>query len=235
MNIAGGLATGEANARPLSRSLPVRIPVSHGHLEASLREAEDTPRGAAVVCHPHPLHGGTMHTKAVFRTAQALSQAGFHALRFNFRGVGTSTGSYGEGIDEMEDVKAALDWLQERYPELPLLVAGFSFGSRVGLRVAVEESRVKAALGLGLAVELFDYEFLADAGKPILIVQGEEDRFGSGAEVAEALDRIPGPVTLHRIPGADHFFEDHFEELQEAVREYFTSGPGAEPFPERST
>ena len=171
-----------------------------------------------------------MHTKAVFRSAQALNEAGFHALRFNFRGVGTSTGSWGEGIDEMEDVVAALDWLEEECPELPLLVGGFSVGSRVGLRVGVGEERVKAMLGIGLAVSLFDYEFLDGITKPVLIVQGEEDEFGPGPEVARALEALSGPITLERVPGAGHFFDGHFEELQQVVREYFTTGPGAVPF-----
>ncbi len=209
----------------------MRIPVSHGHLEANLREAESEEiRGAAVICHPHPLHGGTMHTKAVFRTAQALSEAGFHALRFNFRGVGTSTGSFGEGIDEMEDARAALDWLEERFPDAPLLLGGFSFGSRVALRTGVEDPRVKAMFGLGLAVSLFDYDFLDGVDRPVLIVQGENDEFGSGARVAAALEELEGPITLERIAGSGHFFHDHFEELQDVLREYFTSGPGAEPF-----
>jgi len=208
----------------------MHIPVSHGQLEANLREATSRARGAAVVCHPHPLHGGTMHNKAVFRTAQALSEAGFHALRFNFRGVGTSTGSYGEGVDEEEDVRAGLDWLEERFPGLPLLAGGFSFGSRVALRVGAEEERVQALLGLGLAVSLFDYDFLDGTTKPTLIVQGEEDEFGGGAAVAEALSRLEGDITLRRIAGSGHFFHDHFEELQAVIRDYFTSGPGAVAF-----
>ncbi len=208
----------------------MHIPVSHGQLEANLRDAEGEARGTAVICHPHPLHGGTMHSKAVFRSAQALSDVGFHTLRFNFRGVGTSTGSYGEGVDEQEDVRAALDWLEDAYPELPLLVGGFSFGSRVALRVGVEEERVRALLGLGLAVSLFDYDFLGGITKPTLIVQGEEDEFGGGPEVAAALSELKGDITLHRIAGSGHFFDGHFEELQDLIRDYFSTGPGAVPF-----
>jgi pimeloyl-ACP methyl ester carboxylesterase len=139
--------------RSLRFGLDMHIPVSHGRLEAQLREAEGPVRGCAVICHPHPLFGGTMHTKAVFRTAQALNEIGFHALRFNFRGVGTSTGEYGEGRAEEEDVEAALDWVGEAYPELPQLLGGFSFGSMVALRVGVRDQRPQALLGLGLAVD----------------------------------------------------------------------------------
>lgn len=212
----------------LPRHLHISAP--HGQLEANLREASGPVRGVAVLCHPHPLHGGTMHTKAVFRTAQALAEAGFHVLRFNFRGVGTSTGSYDDGVGEMDDARAAVAWLQERHPSLPLLLGGFSFGSRVALRVGVEDGDVAALLGLGLAPDLFDYGFLDGVGRPVLLVQGEEDRFGSGERVARMVEELNGPITLVRVAGSDHFFHDHFEELQRAVREYFSRGAGAEPF-----
>lgn len=172
-----------------------------------------------------------MHTKAVFRSAQALSESGFHVLRFNFRGVGTSTGSWEEGIGEQEDVRAALDWLEERYPELPLLVGGFSFGSFVGLRVGVEEDRVKGLLGLGMPVTMWDFGFLEGVEKPLLVIQGENDEFGSGERVQAYLDELGDMVTLVRIPGADHFFDDRHDQLQEAVREYFRDGDGGGAFP----
>ncbi len=205
----------------------MRIPVSHGSLEGALRDPEGDPIGAAVLCHPHPLHGGTMHTKAVFRAAQALNEAGLRVLRFNFRGVGTSTGSYGEGSAEVEDVRAALDFLEERSPGLPLVAGGFSFGAHVGARVAVDEDRVRAILAMGLPVSMYDFSYLAGANRPVLVVQGEEDEFGSG-EAAEAVVRELGPhVTIERIPQSDHFFHDRFDELKEAIYRYFTEGPGA--------
>lgn len=209
---------------------PLKIPVSHGHLEAILKEPDGAPRGAAVVCHPHPLFGGTMHTKAVYRTAQALNDAGLAALRFNFRGVGASTGSYDEGVGEQDDVRAALDWLEERYPSVPLVAGGFSFGSKVGLTVGVEDGRVVGLVGLGLPVdrdERYDFGFLADAAKPVLIVQGENDEFGSGERIANVVSELGAHVTLVRVAGADHYFTDRLNELREAVRVYFESGPGA--------
>ena len=207
----------------------MRIPVSHGHLEASLKEPEGAPRGAAVICHPHPLHGGTMHTKAVFRAAQGLVEAGLVVLRFNFRGVGTSTGSHDEGIGEQEDVRAALEWLEQRHPLLPVVAGGFSFGSMVGLSVGAEDPRVVALLGLGLPVDMdrYDYGFLARTAKPVLIVQGEDDEFGAGPKVAELVAGLGSHVTLVRVPGTDHFFTDRLDELRGAVRGYFEDGPGS--------
>ena len=208
----------------------LRIPVEHGHLEALLREPAGPPKGAAVVCHPHPLHGGTMHTKAVYRAAQALSEAGLVALRFNFRGVGTSTGSYDEGVGEQEDLSAALDWLSARNADLPIVAGGFSFGSRVALTVGATDPRVVALLGMGLPVDLderYDFSFLADAGKPVLVVQGENDEFGAGEAVEAALAPLGAHVTLVRVPGADHYFTDRLDELRAAVRGYFQAGPGA--------
>lgn len=204
----------------------MQIPAPHGSLEARLREPDDAPVGAAVVCHPHPLHGGTMHTKAVFRTAQALNEAGVLALRFNFRGVGASTGTHAGGEGERDDVRAALDWLHERHPELPLLVAGFSFGSMVGLRVGVADARVRAMIGLGFPVELYDHRWLAGTGKPVLIVQGEHDEFGPADRVEEALGSLEH-VRVVPIAGADHYFHDRFEELKGAIREWLLEGAGA--------
>jgi len=134
-----------------------------------VKEPEGAPKGAAVVCHPHPLFGGTMHTKAVYRSAQALVDAGLVALRFNFRGVGASTGSHDEGVGERDDARAALAWLESAYPGLPVVAGGFSFGSMVGLTVGAEDPRVVALLGMGLPVERsgkYDYGFLADVTKP---------------------------------------------------------------------
>ena len=208
----------------------MKLPVAHGHLEALLKEPEREPRGAAVVCHPHPLHGGTMHTKAVYRAAQGLLEAGLVTLRFNFRGVGTSTGSHDDGIGEQDDARAALDWLAERYPELPLVIGGFSFGSMVGLSVGAEDERVDALLGLGLPVDLddrYDFGYLAAAEKPVLVVQGERDEFGPGPVVAEALAPLGDHITLVRDPDTDHYFESRLEHLRAAVRGYYESGPGA--------
>jgi len=205
----------------------VKIPVSHGHLETALRNPEGEPRGGAVLCHPHPVQGGTMHTKAVYRAARALNEAGLRTLRFNFRGVGYSTGSYDDGIGEEEDVEAALDWLELGLRDRPIIVGGLSFGSMVGLNVGVDDPRVVALVAMGTPIHMYDYSYLARAGKPVLVVQGEHDEFGSAREVGEVLGRLGDHVTVLSVPGAGHLFEGHLEELQEHIREYFTQGAGA--------
>lgn len=207
----------------------MKIPVSHGWLEAGLREPEGPLRGAAVLCHPHPVYGGTMHTKAVYRAAQALNEAGLVALRFNFRGVGISTGSFDEGIGEEQDLTAALNWLEIRYPTLPMVAGGHSFGSRVALAVGARDARVVALFGMGLPVDKaeYDYGFLSGTDKPLLVVQGELDEFGPADRVAEELRPLGPHVTVVRIPGADHFFTGRLDELRDTVRGYYASGPGS--------
>ena len=206
----------------------MNIPAPHGQLEAAHREPPGTLRGAGIVCHPHPLQGGTMHTKAVFRAAQALSDVKIAALRFNFRGVGTSTGGFDQGIGEKDDVLASLDWLEERHRGLPLVVGGFSFGSMVALSAGADDPRVVALFGLGLPIRMYDYGFLADARKPILVVQGDEDELGSGSEVEPAVAALGSHVTLARIAGADHYFNGHIDEMKAVVSEFFRSGPGGD-------
>jgi len=205
----------------------VKIPVSHGHLEAALQGPEYNPRGGAVFCHPHPVQGGTMHTKAVYRAGQALNEAGLRTLRFNFRGVGFSTGSYDEGIGEEDDVRAAIDWLELGLRNRPLVVGGLSFGSMVGLKVGVEDPRVMALVALGTPIHVYDYSYLAGAKKPVLVVQGEHDEFGSSREVGEVMGRLGDHVTFRTVAEAGHLFEAHIEEMQGHIRDFFTHGTGA--------
>ncbi len=207
----------------------MKIPVAHGHLEAALRDPDGKLRGGGVFCHPHPIHGGTMHTKAVYRAAQTFLELGLRTLRFNFRGVGCSTGTFDEGIGERDDVIAALDWLEVGgVRDMPVVLGGLSFGSMVGLSVGVEDPRVDALVGMGTPIQLYDYSYLADTEKPVLIVQGEEDQFGSAREVRDALAPLGDHITVRGIPGSGHLFEGHFEEMQEVIREFFLDGPGAE-------
>ncbi len=202
----------------------VDIPAAHGRLEGLLRLPEDderAPRLAAVVCHPHPLYGGTMHNKTVFRLATALNEVGIPTLRFDFRGVGLSSGSYDEGRGEQDDVRAALDELERRFPDAALCVAGFSFGAWVGLKVACADARVRQLVGVGVPVATLPADDLVNCAKPKLIVQGARDQYGPEASLRAWFAVIPEPKHLEIIPGADHFLSDHLTELQQAVVRYF--------------
>ena len=150
------------------------IPVAHGQLEAILKEPrQGSPRGVALVLHPHPLGGGTMHNKVVFRAAAALNEAGLITLRVNFRGVGQSTGTHDEGYGERDDVRAGLDYLVENYADQEITLCGFSFGARVGLEVGIADDRVGRLISIGTPVDKYDFSFLESCRKPILFVHGE--------------------------------------------------------------
>jgi len=178
------------------------------------------PRLAALVCHPHPLYGGTMHNKVVFRAAKAAAHAGLPALRFNFRGVGKSTGSYGHGIGEVEDVRAALDFLSVRFPAVPVCLIGFSFGASVGLRVGATDPRVAVLVGLGVPVAVMNFDFLLGVLKPKLIVQGTFDQFGPRAHVEAFYNSLAEPKQIHWIQNADHFFTGKLEEVQGVISDF---------------
>ncbi len=184
-------------------SAALAIPVSHGSLEAILWEVE-RPRAAAIVCHPHPLHGGNLHNHLPYRIAEALRDAGVSALRFNFRGVGASTGSYDGGAGELDDARAALDFLASRHPGVPLWSTGFSFGAHVSLLLAAEDARVEKTLGAGLALSMFGFGFLRELRKPKAIVQSEFDELGALDGVEQLVESLPEPKRLFVIRGADH-------------------------------
>ncbi len=201
--------------------MPLFIPSGSLQLEAILRTPrEDTLRGAAVVCHPHPMYGGTLDNRVVYRTAKAAIEAGFAALRFNFRGVGASSGSFDEGDGEREDAAAAIDWLAARYPGLPLALAGFSFGSWVGLQAAVQDEKVRALVGLGLPLNFYDFSFLMENSKPALYIVGTQDEFCAPDRLNLLERRLPATSRIRRIEGADHFFKEQLEEVQQLIREF---------------
>jgi alpha/beta superfamily hydrolase len=201
--------------------LQVDIPASHGRLEGLLRlpdaAGDVAPPFAAVVCHPHPQFQGTMHNKVVFTLARALADAGGPALRFNFRGVGRSTGIYDDGRGESDDVRAALDWLAQRLPGAPLWLAGFSFGAWVGLPVGCEDPRVERIIGAGVPVDLLSVATLASCAKPKLIIQGEHDEYGPLDRLRPWFDRLPEPKELRIVAGATHFFTDRLAEVAAIV------------------
>jgi uncharacterized protein len=199
--------------------LHVNIPTQTGHLEGILKPEEEgvIPRYAALVCHPHPLYGGTMHNKVVFKVAQALQMLGMPALRFNFRGVGRSTGTYDEGRGEMDDVRFALEFLSRRYPGLPVILGGFSFGAYVALRVAAIDDRVQAMIGLGVPARMLDVEYLQGCHKPKLIIQGTKDELAPYALTVRWFEHVPAPKSLVAVQGADHFFQGHLDEVQAII------------------
>jgi alpha/beta superfamily hydrolase len=197
-----------------------------GLLEAILMLPDGAPRAAAVVCHAHPLQGGVMHFKVVFRVAKALQAENVAALRFNFRGVGRSEGVHDEGRGEQDDVRAALDELARRFPGLPLLAAGFSFGSVMALRAGCADARVRALVALGFPMSMVkDPSFLDACARPRLFVQGANDVFGPGPVLRDSVARLPDPKTIAVVSDADHFFSGHLEEMQEAVRAWATTRP----------
>jgi uncharacterized protein len=192
-----------------------------GRLEALLNTGAENATHAAVVCHPHPLFGGTLHNKVVFNAMKALNGFGFPVLRFNFRGTGLSEGSHDKGHGEEDDVRSALDWLDQEFHR-PLIFCGFSFGAAVGLRVACPDARVKAVIGLGTPVAPVDgraYEFscLESCAKPKLLVSGDRDQYGSRAQLEKLAASLSEPKKLVIIEGADHFFEGRLREMREAI------------------
>jgi len=192
-----------------------------GRLEALLNSGAENASHAALICHPHPVYGGTMHNKVVFHAMKALNSFGFPVLRFNFRGFGLSEGEHGHGVEEADDVRAALDWLDREF-HLPLIVAGFSFGAAVGLRVACPDDRVKAVIGLGVPIQAVDdrvyaLDFLHSCNNPKLFVSGSRDLFGPRAKLEGLVNSLPEPKKLVIIDSADHFFEGRLREMREAV------------------
>jgi alpha/beta superfamily hydrolase len=192
-----------------------------GRLEALLNAGVEDAAFAAVVCHPHPVYGGTMHNKVVFHTMKALNHFGFPVLRFNFRGAGLSEGEHDHGRGELEDVAVALDWLDREF-DLPMFFAGFSFGSVVGMRVACPDVRVRALIGLGLPLTPIDdrgysFEFLRSCSKPKLFVSGARDQFAPRGDLERMVGGLPQPRQLSIIEDADHFFEGKLHLMRETI------------------
>ena len=211
------------------------LPGPAGRLEAVLwavpqRGDRAQPPLAAVVCHPHPLFGGTMHNKVVYQAAKTIHRFGLPVLRFNFRGAGSSEGAHDEGRGEQDDVSAALDFLAAEYSGAPLLLAGFSFGSWVGLRVGCSDARVSELIGLGLPVgDLAGRElsYLDSCDKHKLLVTGEFDQYGPPERLKSRVEKFPPHVkqrtSVAIISGADHFFAGHLPELDRAIAAWLKS------------
>jgi len=202
------------------------LPGPAGRLEALLNAGSNTATHAALVCHPHPLYGGTLHNKVVFHAMKALHSFGFPVLRFNFRGTGLSEGEHANGVGEVDDVRAALDWLEREFT-LPLVFAGFSFGAAVGLRAAYDDDRVRALIALGLPAmpvpseageaRVYDFDFLRANTKPKLFISGSRDQFAPPGTLEALVDGFAEPKKLVRIEAGDHFFEGRLREMREAM------------------
>ncbi len=189
-----------------------------GRLEAILEEPDDRdPVEAALVCHPHPQHGGTMHTKAVYRTARGLRRAGCVVLRFNYRGVNLSEGVYDNGVGEVEDARAALSFLLSRYPALPVTLAGFSFGSRIALKLGCELGYPRRIIAVGFPTVYTDRSYLNGCVVPRYFVQSTNDEFGPLAELQAVVDALPEPRQLIAIPSTDHYFFGGLPQLEDAI------------------
>lgn len=199
----------------------LEIPVSHGSLEAILKEPRGDIKGVALVCHPHPLGGGTMHNKVVFRLAAGLNDADLVALRFNFRGVGASTGAHDDGIGEKQDVLDALRFLIEKYPQQPVTFAGFSFGARFGIETILDDARVERVISVGTPVDKYDFSFIKSLRKPVLFVHGDRDEFGTVEHLTEVVEQVESSdKQVVVFENCGHFFDEHLNELRNAVAEW---------------
>ncbi len=194
-----------------------------GRLEALLNSGAPSATHAALVCHPHPVFGGTIHNKVVYRAMKALNEFGFPALRFNFRGAGMSEGEHDHGRGEVDDVRTALDWLDNEF-HLPIIFCGFSFGAATGLRAAWNDQRVVGLISLGTPVNVegraYTYEFFQGCTKPKLFISGSEDQFSTREALTQMVDSLQEPKKLVIVDGADHFFEGQLPVMQAAIRDW---------------
>ncbi len=189
-----------------------------GKIEALLEEPETAPaREACLVCHPHPLYGGTMHNKVVYRMARGLRRSGSIVLRFNFRGVGRSQGVHAHGDGELDDARMLMDWLRSRYPALPYAVAGFSFGSRVALRLGCSLSGTRRVIAVGLPSRSNSLDYVKTCTTPKLFIQSTHDEHGPRPELEALYSDFSEPKQLYWAEAADHFFVNGLDALEETI------------------
>ena len=186
-----------------------------GRLQA-LYKSGDAGQAAVVVCHPHPQHGGTMHNKVVYQMARAFEDSGCSVLRFNFRGVGLSGGSWDEGRGEADDAAAALDWMHRKHAASPLWLAGFSFGCYAGLHAARYDKRVSRLFAVAPAVNLWPFDFMVGNMIPLTVIAGTVDDVVPVGAVSDWAENM-ATATFHSVEGAGHFFEGHMEQMQHAL------------------
>ena len=205
------------NSAMAKRSEMVFIPGPVGELEGIFSYVSRKVTHLAILCHPHPLYGGTMHNKVIYSIAMAFNQIGYATVRFNFRGVGRSAGAFNHGIGEQRDVEAVIDYFHNLHPEAFTVVGGFSFGAKVGLHVGSRDERVSGLIGAGLTVDVADYSFLLEYEKPKLIIQGADDQYGNGQSIREWFQKLSEPKKLIVIEDAVHLFDGKLAELKNAV------------------
>lgn len=191
-----------------------------GRLEALLEEPESDRRvlRAVVICHPHPLFGGTMHNKVVYRMAKAARGESSAVLRFNYRGVGTSSGTYDGGVGEQDDLGAAMQYMRDRHPGVPLAVGGFSFGARVSLRVSCRDKHLDRVIAVGTPANGGDWTHLRQCGCPKHFIQSSRDEFGSRDNLQRVYENAEPPKKLYWVEARDHFFADALDALEATVR-----------------
>jgi hypothetical protein len=210
---------------PSTRINSFFIPGPTGRLEALLNAGTNDARHAALVTHPHPVYGGTMHNKVVYHAAKALNSFGFPVLRFNFRGAGLSEGTHDNGHGEVDDVRAALSWLKNEF-HLPLIFAGFSFGASTGLRASCPDPDVRFLISLGTPVaadgRFYQYRFLSACAKPKLFVSGDHDQYGPLPDLEHVIGNAAEPKQFVVIPNADHFFEGQLPAMRSAIENWLS-------------
>ena len=189
-----------------------------GRLEALYRELQD-PVGVAVVCHPLPSGGGTLHTKVVFRAARGLEAANFATIRFNFRGVGASQGTWNGGEGEQNDVLAALHWITRKHPGVKVVVGGFSFGAWVASRAACEQPEVDGVFLIGTPVDKYDFSYLRACDKPMLFLHGTQDEHGNVEKLEKLVGKLQNAESMI-LTGADHFFTKQLDAVEETLRNW---------------
>ncbi len=196
------------------------VPGPAGRLECLLEEPEESdPTEACLVCHPHPLFGGTMHNKVVYRIARGLRKSGSVVLRFNFRGVNLSEGKHDEGRGEVDDAWAALTFLREKYPALPYAIAGFSFGSRITLRLgcAIPSPRPVRLIPVGFPTTPGNFDYVGTCELPKYFVHSTNDQFGPRDALEKAFESFAEPKTLRFIEAEDHFFAGALDQLEQTI------------------
>jgi hypothetical protein len=199
------------------------IPGPAGRLEALRNAGSPGATHAALVCHPHPLFGGTMHNKVVFHAMKALNSFGFPVLRFNFRGAGRSEGTHDQGRAEQDDIRSSLDWVEHEY-HLPVIFAGVSFGASTGLRACCPDPRVVALIGIAMpvvaAARVYRYRFLQECAKPKLFISGSNDEFAPREELDATVARAAEPKKLVFVEGSNHLFDGHVPKVRTAIEEW---------------